>query len=336
MKAVSLQAIGQVELLDLPIPAIQDDQLLIKTGAATICTSDLIDIRSNPFGTILPMVIGHEGAGTVVEVGKAVQGFAVGDRVTTHPVHPCGKCQACRDGVGHLCLDMGHFGINMPGTMAEYYVVRQDRARQIPATMDFPLASLAEPVSVCLEALAQAKLQPGNSLLIIGDGPFGVLIARLAGAFNLANVVIVGRHEFRMSFAGSAQKLHSKKLTDPIQEMKNAVGGAGYDAAILAVGTAQAFTECFRCLKPKGRLVVFSGIADATPVDLFWLHIKELEILGACNDQDRLDEAVRMLADPALAIGELITHRLPLTEYEQALNLAATGRESAMKVTFVF
>ena len=303
--------------------------MLIKTGAATICTSDLIDIRSDPFGTILPMVIGHEGAGTVVEVGTAVQGFKVGDRVTTYPVHPCGSCQACRDGVGHLCLDMGHFGINMPGTMAEYYVVRQDRARQIPATMDFPLASLAEPVSVCLEALAQAKLRPGNTLLIVGDGPFGVLIARLAESYNLGKVVILGRHDFRMSFAGAAVKLNSKKLADPLLEVKQTVGGAGYDAAILGVGTAQAFKECFQCLKPKGRLVVFSGISGETPVDLFWLHIKELEILGACNDQDRLDEAVHMLANPDLGIADLITHRLPLAEYEQALDLAATGREKA-------
>ena len=175
MKAVYLKAIGQVELVDIPVPVIQEDQLLIKTGAATICTSDLNDIRSNPFGIALPVVIGHEGAGMVAKVGKTVRGFQVGDRVTTHPVHPCGTCQACRDGMKHLCLNMDHFGINLQGTMAEYYVVRQDRARHIPDMVDFPLASLAEPVSVCLEALAQAKLSPGNSLLIIGDGPFGVL-----------------------------------------------------------------------------------------------------------------------------------------------------------------
>jgi L-iditol 2-dehydrogenase len=336
MRALSLRAVGRTELVDIPIPTIQADQLLIRTGAATICTSDLNDIRSNPFGISLPVVIGHEAAGTVVEVGKAVQGFQVGDRVTTHPVHPCGTCQACRDGMNHLCLNMGHFGINLQGTMAEYYGVRQDRARPIPDTVDFPLASLAEPVSVCLEALAQAKLRPGNSLLIMGDGPFGVLIARLTEALDLSKVVIAGRHDFRLSLAGSALKMNSQKMTDPVRELKDVVGGAGYDAAILAVGTAQAFTECFECLKPKGRLVVFSAIPGGTPVDLVWLHLKELEILGACNDQDRLDEAVRMLSSPALGISDLITHRFSLTEFEQALHLAQAGRDQAMKVSFVF
>jgi len=337
MKAISLMAIGQVDMIDIPIPAIKQDQLLIKTGAATICTSDLNDIRSNPFGIELPVVIGHEGAGTVVEVGKAVHGFKVGDRVATHPVHPCGTCQACQDGMRHLCLNMGHFGINLQGTMAEYYVVRQDRARVVPDSVDFPLASLAEPVSVCLEALSQAKLQPGQLLLIIGDGPFGVLIARLAETINLSKTVIVGRHDFRLSFAGASTiRLNSKALADPIAEIKKLAGGAGFDAAILAIDSVQAFGQCFQCLKPKGRLVVFSAISGETPVDLFSLHIKELEILGACNDQERLDEAVRMLSNPALGISDLITHRMPFADFKQALNLAETGREKAMKVSLVF
>lgn len=339
MKAVVLQEIGRVELVDVPVPTIAPDQLLIKTGAATICTSDLNDIRENPFSIDLPVVIGHEGAGTVIEIGKDVQGFRVGDRVTTHPVHPCGQCEACRDGMGHLCLQMEHFGINLPGTLAEYYVVRQDRARCIPLTMDFALASLAEPVSVCLEALAQAKLEAGDNLLIIGDGPFGVLIARLAEAFDLSKVVIMGRHDFRMSFAPAAVKVNSKTLADqidPVTAVRAAIGGGGYDAAILGVGTGQAFGQCFRSLKPKGRLVVFSGIPGETPVDLFWLHIKELEIIGACNDDNRLDEAVQMLSKSALGLAQLITHRLPISAYREALHLAATGRESAMKVSLVF
>ena len=333
MKAVSLKAVGQVELVDIPIPEIQDDQLLIKMGASTICTSDLNDIRSNPFDIPLPVIIGHEAAGTVVKIGAKVKDFQVGDRVTTHPVHPCGNCQACLDGMNHLCLNMGHFGIDLQGTMAEYYVVRQDRARRIPDTMDFSLASLAEPVSVCLEALAQAKLIAGDSLLIIGDGPFGVLMARLAETFNLSQIVISGWHDFRLSFAGSAQKVNSSQLADPVSDLKQIQGGAGYDAVILAVGTAQAFTHCFQCLKPKGRLVVFSAIPGETSVDLMSLHIKELEIIGACNDQDRFDEAVEMLSNEALDIADLITHQFPLTDFAHALHLAETAHDQVMKIS---
>jgi threonine dehydrogenase-like Zn-dependent dehydrogenase len=102
MKALQLQALGQVNLLEIDRPGIADDELLIRTGATTICTSDLNDIRENRFGIELPVILGHEGAGTVVAVGSRVTGFAVGDRVAAHPVHPCGQCFNCRHGRAHL------------------------------------------------------------------------------------------------------------------------------------------------------------------------------------------------------------------------------------------
>lgn len=336
MKGLSLKSIGHVELVDMPIPEIQPDQMLIKTGAATICTSDVHDIRSNPFETPLPVILGHEAAGTVVAMGAAVHGFNLGDRVTTHPVHACGTCQTCREGLSHLCLHMGHFGLNMQGTMAEYYVVRHDRALPISEQMDFPTGSLAEPVSVCLEALAQAKLKPGNSLLIIGDGPFGILMSRLAEALDLSKVVIVGRQDFRLGFAGQVVKINDQHMSNPIPIIKEAGGGLGYDATILAVGTPEAFSTCQQCLKPKGRLVVFSALPGDTPVDLFSVHLKELEIVGACNDQDRFAEAVHMLSNPVYNISKFITHRLPLSEFKQALHLAEFRQDQAMKVSFVF
>jgi threonine dehydrogenase-like Zn-dependent dehydrogenase len=336
MKALCLQALRQVELIDVLVPQIAPDQLLIKTGAATICTSDIADIRENPFNIPLPVTIGHEAAGTVAAVGAAVSGFRVGDRVATSPVHPCGQCQPCRDGLSHLCLEMGHYGINMPGTMAEYYIVRQDRAVLLPESVSFALASLAEPVSVCLEALAQANLRPGANLLIVGDGPFGVLISRLAEALPLAKTVLAGRMAFRLSFAGKAITLNTEGQPDPARAILNINHDAGYDAAILAVSSAEAFATCLQCIRPKGRVVVFSALPGQTPVDLFTLHLKEMEIVGACNEQDRFGEAVKMLAEPALGIERLITHRFALEDFRQALQLAEFGREQAMKVTFTF
>lgn len=335
MKAVSLKAPQQVELVDIPVPTIGDDQLLIRMGASTICTSDLNDIRANPFDIPLPVIIGHEAAGTVVEVGSAVEGFHIGDRITAHPVHHCGECVACLDGMQHLCLNMAHFGINLQGTMAEYFYVRADRTRHIPDTMPFPLAALAEPVCVCLEALAQARLKAGQRLLIMGDGPFGTLMARLARTMDLAQVVVAGWQDFRLSFSQPAQTVNTQHLCDPVARLMQQQDGAGYDAVILAVGSADAFRQGLECLKPKGRLVVFSAIPEATGVDLVSVHIKELEIVGACNDEDRFDDAVKMLADPALGIADLVTHRFPLDQFAQALDLAANAHDQVMKIALM-
>ena len=336
MKALMLKAIHQLELVEVPVPEIQPDELLIRTGATTICTSDVNDINENPFGIQLPVVIGHEGAGVVAALGSQVRGFHIGQRLATHPVHPCGSCQSCREGLGHLCLNMGHFGLNLPGTMAEYYRVRQDRVRPIPDTVSFPVAALTEPVCVCLEAMVQAKLLPGSSLLILGDGPFGILMCRLAGQFSLRRVVLAGQINYRLEFAHAAVRVNTHDTPHPVKSLMDANRGAGYDAAILAVGSRYALTDGIKCLKPRGRMVIFSALPGETPVDLFNVHLKELEIVGACSDLDMLDQAVHLLNDPSLALHELITHQFSIEAYRQAFYLAEKGKDRALKVALVF
>jgi len=336
MKALRLEEIGRLELVEVERPWCAEDQLLVKTDAALICTSDLNDIRANPFGIKLPVVMGHEGAGVVAEVGAAVTGFRPGDRVATHPVHPCGRCRSCANGIGHLCLDMGHFGLNMPGTFGEYYVVRADRARVMPESVDFAAAALTEPICVCLEALARARVGAGDKLLIVGDGPFGALMARLAGPLGLGRLVIAGHHEFRLGLAGAAVKINTTELADPVAALREASGDVGYDAVILAVGSGAGVTQGLELLVPRGRLVVFSAVLGQTPIDLFPVHVKELEIVGACNDLDMLDEAARLLADGSLRLGELVTHRYPIEQYREAFEVAASRHGAAMKVAITF
>jgi threonine dehydrogenase-like Zn-dependent dehydrogenase len=336
VKALQLIEAGRVALVEVAPPDVADDQLLVSTGVAVICTSDLNDIRSNPFGIALPAVLGHEGAGTVVRAGRKAIGFSPGDRIAAHPVHPCGKCPNCLDGLGHLCSSMGHFGVNMPGTFAECFVVRADRARVLPAGMPLGAAALAEPVCVCMEALARARLPEGGTLLIIGDGPFGAIMARLAEALPLAKTAVAGHHGFRLSFAGSAVKVNTRACADAHAELLALTGGRGFDAVILATGTPQAVREGLALLKARGRLVVFSAVPGNTPLDLFSVHVRELEIAGACNDEDRLDEALDWLAGAGRGIECLLTHRFPLSGWSEAFELARSGRDVAMKVAFVF
>lgn len=335
MKALQLQSIGNLELVEVPVPGIGEDELLIRTEAAVICTSDLTDIRSNPFGIKLPIIMGHEAAGVVAAVGARVKDFKPGDRVATHPVHSCHCCVACNDGLSHLCLNMGHFAFNRQGTFAEFYPVRQDRARKIPATLDACTAALAEPVAVCLEAIDQARLKPGDRLLVLGDGPFGILIAQLALQRGGIRVVVSGHHDQRLAYAAGAVTVNTKDKPEPEAALREA-GGGGYHAVIVAVSRAEAYARALNVLQPRGRLVVFSPVAGTTPVDLTLVHMKELEIVGAVNDLNRFDEAVRMLSEPGSTLGGLVTHRFPQAQYRQALAMAEGNREQAMKVAMVF
>lgn len=336
MRALQFTDINQVDLVEIDIPAPGPREVLIRTGATTICTSDIQDIRDNAFDAELPLILGHEGAGTIVAIGTEVTGVAVGDRVAAHPVHPCLTCETCREGMGHLCPNMLHFGLSMQGTFAEYFLARQDRVRRIPDEVPFSTAALAEPVCVCLEAIQQARLEPGHHLLIIGDGPFGVMMARLALRGQTGPVSIAGRHPSRLAFAQSAQQIHTPAGGDTRQLLRDASDGRGYDAVILAASNREAVDDALHLLRPGGRLVIFAPMPGPTPVDLFQVLVRELEIIGAVNDRDRFDDAIAALGDPAIGIGDLVTHTFTLDDYREALRVAEQDRRRAMKVAFQF
>ena len=336
MKALRLEQPGRLALVDIEPPPVRANEVLIRTGACVICTSDLKDIADNPFQLPLPIVLGHEAAGTVAAIGKEVCRFQVGQRVAVHPVHPCGRCACCLDGLGHLCRNLEHLGLNMQGAFAEFFVAREDRVRRVADNGDLAVAALLEPVCVCLEALNQARLRPGQHLAILGDGPFGVIMARLARLRGLAGVVLAGHHDFRLGLAKTASTLNTARCQNAADEMKRFVNGRGYDAAIATVGNAQAVKLGLDLLKPKGRLVLFAPIIGETPVELAKVVLNELEILGANNDHDLMDEAANLLADPRLAWHEMVTHRFPLNRFAEAFATARSGKAQALKVAIVF
>ena len=336
MKALQFTDIDRLGLIDIPIPEPGPNEVLIRTGTTTICTSDIQDMRENAFGIDLPVVFGHEGAGTIEAVGEDVIRLAVGDRVAAHPVHPCLECETCREGMGHLCPEMKHFGLNMPGTFAEYFVARGDRVRRIPDAVPFTAAALAEPVCVCLEALHQANLAPGGQLLIVGDGPFGLLMARLAPRLGIERVTVSGHHPSRLAYAGSALPVVVPREGDVEPLLREASGGRGYDAIILAVSRREMVNTCLGLLRPTGRLVIFAPMPGETGVDLFQVLLRELEIVGAVNDRNRFDESIAALADPAVGAGELVTHQFTLDDFAAAFETAEHDRANALKVAFTF
>ncbi|MCL2158802.1 MAG: alcohol dehydrogenase catalytic domain-containing protein, partial [Oscillospiraceae bacterium] len=121
MKALVLEAPGRLVERDCKKPEPKENEVLVKTKAATICTSDINDIKHNPFAIALPMILGHEGAGIIEGLGRGVAGFAEGDEIAAHPVMACGECASCRRNLSHLCDNMSHLGIDCGGTFAEYF-----------------------------------------------------------------------------------------------------------------------------------------------------------------------------------------------------------------------
>lgn len=336
MRALQLFEPGRLREAHLPIPQPGPEEVLIRTSSTTICTSDLNDIAHNPFGIALPRVLGHEGAGTVEAVGEQVQGLRPGDAVAAHPVIPCRLCGNCRRGLEHLCGRMGHLGLDRDGTFAEYFCIRADRVRLLPDRTCLPFASLLEPVAVCLEAVERGRVQPGDTVLIVGDGPFGILIARLALRHHPGRVILVGRHSFRLRQAPGALIIHEKQTPNIREAVWEATNGQGADAALMAAGTQAALDLCLASLRARGRAVIFSAIQGPATFDLFRVHTQELDILGACNDLNMIDSALACLLDPYLKLSSLVTHQLPFDQWERAFELARHGKDEVLKVSLSF
>jgi threonine dehydrogenase-like Zn-dependent dehydrogenase len=191
-------------------------------------------------------------------------------------------------------------------------------------------------VAVCLEAVNRGRIGPDDSVLIVGDGPFDILIARLLAAKHPARTIVVGHHQFRLRHFKGAVTIRTSPDDDVVKLVTEANGGTGIDVAILAVSRGEALDLCLQALRPRGRVVVFSAVHNPPSVDFFRLHIKELEILGACNDEDLIDEALAAISDPANAIDSLVSHALPFDEWQRAFHLASQSHEQALKVAMTF
>jgi len=218
---------------------------------------------------------------------------------------------------------MGHLGNDRDGTFAEFFVQRADRVRWLPDQVSATVGALLEPVAVCLQAIARAGAVQGREVLVAGDGPFGNIISRLTVQAGARRVVVAGRQPFRLGRI-------------PAVETVKTASKASVDVAILAVSSTEAAASCLAALRSRGRLVIFSALPEAVTLDLVPLHLGEQEIVGACNDEERLDEALRCLSDPGLALHEIVTHALPFTRWREAFALASDGHDRALKVALTF
>jgi len=326
MKALILESAGRLVLKDCPKPKAKNGEVLVKTKAATICTSDINDIEYNPFGIKLPMIMGHEGAGIIETVGDGITDFLVGDEIAAHPVMPCYKCVSCKRGLPHLCDDMSHLGIDHGGVFAEYFTIRADRIRKKPKNISFAAATLMEPVCVCLEAIERANAKENKNILVIGDGPFGIMIANICRELYPENKIIIsGASDFKLSYAKNIEKININKTKIDFDDI---------DSAIVCAGTASALDTAIEACRSRGTVCMFSAIHEKVPVDMFKVHVKELNICGSCNDMDYLDDAVAMLAESNMA--DVITYELPFDEYKRAFELAADKSGEVLKVSMIF
>jgi len=312
MKAVVVRKVGAFSLEEIGIPEPGPGEVLIETAVTGLCRTDLKIIEVGHRDLVLPRVPGEEVVGTIRALGPGVASHHVGQRVYVYPGTSCGTCKACVQGAENLCHGMKIMGFHRDGGFADYVIAPLKSTIRIPDGCPFDHAVTAEPLSCCLNALELGGLKPGETIGIWGGGPAGAFLAKAARAMGADATVIepeAGRHRY-----------HERIVYAPAD--------LSFDVAVVAVGSARAYREALACLNPRGRLVVFSGLAkDETEqvVDYNCLHYGEKTVVGAYGCSYRHGtQALEWIHAGRVVVDDLISHRMPLGELERALELVRT------------
>ncbi len=313
-----------------PEPEIGDDEVLIKVAAASICGTDLHlyawDKSAQAFNPELPIVLGHEVAGTIERVGSAVKGFAAGDRVAAESHIFCGHCYMCRSGNAHNCLHMKLLGISYPGAFSQYAKLPQQVLFKIPAQLPVEMGALFEGSGVAVHALQRAGDVRGATVLVNGCGPIGMMIVQLALLFGATRAIGIEPNPYRRAVAERLGAIVLDPRTDDVPARVRALTGDrhGADVGFEVSAARGVMPVLFASLRREATLVLIGHPSDPIELDtaaaiskqgvvlkgVFGRRIWETwELFTALVDSGRLD------------LSWLVTHRLAIEEFERGIEL---------------
>ena len=343
MKVVRFHAPGDVRIEEAPEPDAGPGEVKLRVRACSTCGTDVKILRYGHHHIVPPRIMGHEIAGEIVAVGDGVTGFAAGDRVQVIAAIPCGHCAECRRGRMTVCPNQESMGYHYEGGFAEYLavpakVLAVDGLNRIPEGVSFAEASVAEPLACVLNGQMLARVGEGDDVVVIGSGPIGCLHARLARARGAARVFLVDINTQRLSLAASLvhpDATVSGAESDVVDEICELTGGRGADVVITAAASGAAQEQAIAMAARQGRISFFGGLPKDKPMiacDANLVHYRELTIVGANGSSPAHNaQALRLIASGAVAVADLITHRLPLGRTLEAFDIVARGE--AIKVT---
>lgn len=333
MKAVVFRSPGEWRIEERKVSPPKEDEVLVEVKVCGICGTDL-HIYHGSYPALFPLVPGHEYSGVIKEVGRMVTHLKPGDRVTIDPNISCGQCIYCRAGKLHLCKNLTAIGVNRDGGFAEYSCVPSRQVYSFPPEMSFEEGAMVEPVACCLHGIDLAGIKSGDVVVVLGGGAIGNIILQLAKISGASQLIVSEPQEFRRKIA----QLNGADLTvNPYQEnltqfVRDYTGGEGADVVIECVGSSATARQGLELVKRGGK-VVFFGVCDPKAemtIKPYEIYRKELTLVGSFVNPLTHSRAISLLAHRRIQIAPLITHRLPLEEFGQALELH--GKPEVIKI----
>jgi L-iditol 2-dehydrogenase len=343
MRAAVYRGKGRVVVEDVPVPQIGEGEVLIRVAACGICGTDIKKIEHGFVAA--PQIFGHEVAGTVVAVGAGVRKWKSGDRVMSFHHVPCGTCFYCERRLYSQCAVYKKVGLTAGfdpngGGFAQYARampwVAQRGMLAIPDEISFEEATFIEPVNTCIKAVEKARVAAGETVLVMGQGPIGLLLmmlAKLAGAFVIGSDPMPERRAKSLSLG--ADLALSPRDGHLAEEIQSRTEGRGADEVLVAVPLLAALTDALAMARPGGRVLLFAQNDPQMRIEFpaSAVGVEEKEILGSYSAAvDRQEEAASLIFSRRLPVRDLISHRFSLEDMNSALQLAAHPVGDSLKV----
>jgi L-iditol 2-dehydrogenase len=331
MKCAILKEIEKLEIEEKEIPEPKENEILIKVKSCAICGTDIKVFHHGHKHIVFPRITGHEVSGVVFKVGKNVKEYKEGDRVAVAPAIPCGKCYYCRKGQQTMCDSLEAIGYHYDGGFAEYMLVPEDAVlngcvNKIPDNLSFELASIAEPLACVINGQILSKIETGDTVLILGAGPIGILHSLLAKINGAGKVILADISEERIKeaeFTGVYLVDMSKK--DIYEEVKNITDGHMADRVIVAVGSKDAQELSLKLVAKRGSINFFGGLPKESPYIQFdsnLLHYGEFFVIGTHGSTPLHNKiAIELLSSGRINAEKLITHKLPLEKIKDGFEI---------------
>ena len=331
MKAALFEGPHRLHVAEKPLRPLQDEEVLIKVESCGVCGTD-VHIVEGTSRSNRPVVLGHEYAGLVEEVGRNVTGVDLGRRVAIDPNISCRTCYYCRRGLVHLCSNLRALGVDIDGGMAEYCIVPATQAYALPEGMSPEACAFIEPVSCVLHGIDRAKIQSGDTVVIVGAGTMGLIMLQFARNAGATQVIVVEPLEHKREIA---KKLGADEVISPSEsDVRSAVfdlTGVGADVVIECAGKAQAVELALELVRRGGVVELFGvcPIGEKIPIEPNQVYFKELKIVGSYINPNTFSRAISVLHSGLVLIDLFQIDRFPLDAVHEALDFQRTGKTIA-------
>lgn len=344
MKAIRLNKPNDFEYVDIPVPSPGPYEVLAKVETVAICGTDPHIIAGDFPGfwpKSFPLIPGHEWSGIIVELGEHAGslGWNPGDRVCGISHVGCGYCSMCLSGRYTLCLNYGkeetghrQYGHYSQGAYAQYMRTSVKSIARIPDSMSYNVAACMDPFSIALHMIMRSRLEPGDSVLVNGTGPQGLMSVMIARAMG-AGLVIASGSGFRLSVAARLGAIPIDYRTeDVVARTRELTGGRGAKRVIECAGTEAGVRQACEAVSKGGSVSMVSLPSKDVPIPIRRLVLDEIDLYGNRANPNTLEPAIAMVESNSIDIQSLITHAMPLAEFATAFDVFTGRKDNSLKV----